>query len=232
MDSKVLIKIIETIDNPILLANIFIFIVLAFLFKKDLSTLFNKLFISNKKPLPKQHKISHLNNHDVFSALNRAVNEVRVMKFYTHGEYDEVKSRMCYDFTEQKAKYCIIRMREILETPNIDKMPLDKLRALVVTAQNQMHTNYINAIRNQWYSKGIPEDDVDYIVHLFEKFRYDVVNAFDHRITSTFGSGFNRTNFDIMLSIFDMWAMGVDLLPKDMNTTFESLNGRFKSINY
>ena len=35
-----------------------------------------------------------------------------------------------------------------------------------------------------------------------------------------------------MLSIFDMWAMGVDLLPKDMNTTFESLNGRFKSINY
>ncbi len=231
MDSKVLIKIIETIDNPIIIANIFVFIALVLLFKKDLSDLFKKLFISGKK-LPEVHKIAHLINHDVFSALNRATSQVRVMKFYTHAEYDEVKSRMCYDFTEQKAKYCTLRMKEILETPNIDKMPLDKLRALVTTAQNQMHTNYINAIRNQWYSKGIPEDDVDYIVHLFEKFRYDVVNSFDHRIAATFGSGFNRTNFDIMLSVFEMWAMGIDLLPKDMKTTFESLNGRFKSINY
>ena len=69
-------------------------------------------------------------------------------------------------------------------------------------------------------------------MHLFEKFRYDVVNSFDHRIAAAFGSGFNRTNFDIMLSVFEMWAMGIDLLPKDMKTTFESLNGTFKSINY
>ena len=202
MDSKVLIKIIETIDNPLLLANIFIFIALAFLFKKDLSTLFNKLFISNNK-LPKVHKVSHLINHDVFSALNRATSEVRVMKFYTHGEYDEVKSRMCYDFT-----------------------------ALITNSQNQMHTNYINAIRNEWFSKGIAEDDVEYIVHLFEKFRYDVVNSFDHRIAANFGSGFNRTNFDIMLEVFSMWAMGIDLLPRDMQITFENLNGRFKNIKY
>jgi len=231
MDSKVLIKIIETIENPVLLAGIFIFIILVIVFKKELSNLFNKLFINNNK-LKKQHKVSHLNNHDVFNALNRAINEVRVMKFYTHGEYDEVKSRMCYDFTKQKAKYCSIKMRDILETPNIDSMPLDKLRALITVSQNKMHTNYINAIRNEWYSKGIDEVDVDYIVHLFEKFRYDVVNSFDHRITSTFGSGFSRTNFDIMLAVFDMWAMGIDLLPRDMQTTFESLNGRFKNINY
>ena len=231
MDSKVLIKIIETIDNPILLANIFIFIALVFLFKKDLSNLFNKLFISGKK-LPKVHKVSHLINHDVFSALNRATSEVRVMKFYTHGKYDEVKSRMCYDFTKQKAKYCTLRMKEILETPNIDKMPVDKLRALITNSQNQMHTNYINAIRNEWFSKGIAEDDVEYIVHLFEKFRYDVVNSFDHRIAANFGSGFNRTNFDIMLEVFSMWAMGIDLLPRDMQITFENLNGRFKNIKY
>ena len=29
-----------------------------------------------------------------------------------------------------------------------------------------------------------------------------------------------------------MWAMGVDLLPKDMQTTFENLNGKFKDIKY
>jgi hypothetical protein len=29
-----------------------------------------------------------------------------------------------------------------------------------------------------------------------------------------------------------MFAMGIDLLPKDMQTTFEALNGKFKKINY
>jgi len=35
-----------------------------------------------------------------------------------------------------------------------------------------------------------------------------------------------------VLAIFDMWAMGIDLLPKDMQTTFENLNGTFKDIKY
>jgi hypothetical protein len=29
-----------------------------------------------------------------------------------------------------------------------------------------------------------------------------------------------------------MWAMGIDLLPRDMQTTFESLNGKFKNLKY
>jgi hypothetical protein len=29
-----------------------------------------------------------------------------------------------------------------------------------------------------------------------------------------------------------MFAMGIDLLPKDLKITFEALNGRFKEIHY
>jgi hypothetical protein len=29
-----------------------------------------------------------------------------------------------------------------------------------------------------------------------------------------------------------MWAFGIDMLPRDMQTTFETLNGRFKKIKY
>ena len=42
----------------------------------------------------------------------------------------------------------------------------------------------------------------------------------------------NETNeiitYDPSIDYFERY----DLLPKDMKTTFESLNGRFKSINY
>ena len=139
---------------------------------------------------------------------------------------------MCYDFAKEKAKHCSIKMNDILEFPNIDKIPTEELRSLITKSQNEMHANYIRAIRELWHSKGVPTEDVDYVVHLFEKFRYDVVNSFEHRITSVFGSGFHKNNFDIVLAVFDIWAMGIDLLPKDMKTTFENLNGKFKNISY
>ena len=95
-----------------------------------------------------------------------------------------------------------------------------------------MHVRYIKAIRENWDSRGIPKDDVDYIVHLFETFRYDVVNSFEHRINSIFSASYHKDNFDLMLAVFEMWAMGIDLLPRDMQTTFENLNGKFKNIDY
>jgi hypothetical protein len=95
-----------------------------------------------------------------------------------------------------------------------------------------MHENYIDDIRRIWITRKIDPNDVDYIIALFEKFRYDVVNSFEHRITGIFASHLYKTNFSLTLAVFEMWAMGIDLLPRDMQTTFENLNGKFKNIDY
>ena len=87
-------------------------------------------------------------------------------------------------------------------------------------------------IKADWLSKGIPQDDVDYVIVLFEKFRYDVIMSFENRINAIFGSTYHRDNFDRVLGVLEMWSMGIDLLPKDMLTTFETLNGRFTKIKY
>ena len=178
------------------------------------------------------NKISYLKDHDVFSTIKRTEYEVANMKFYTHKEYDRVKTRMCYDFTRYKAKYCTEFMSGLLDVSGIDTMPKNKLKALIIKTQLDMHIRYIKAIRDDWDSRGIPKEDVDYIVHLFETFRYDVVNSFEHRINSIFSASYHKNNFDLMLAIFEMWAMGIDLLPRDMQTTFENLNGKFKDIDY
>ena len=187
-------------------------------------TLFNK---KEKKRL-----IIDLENHDIFSTLVRVRNEVANLKFYTHGEYDKVKTRMCYDFTKHKSIKCSARMLEIIRTRNIDSMDRDELKRLILDEQNYMHMEYIKAIRIEWDLKGVEPKDVDYVIHLFEKFRYDVIVSFEHRINSIFGSSYNKDNFSIMLAVLEMWAMGIDLLPRDMSTTFESLNGKFKDIKY
>jgi len=184
------------------------------------------------KKKEKKRLIIDLENHDIFSTLVRVRNEVANLKFYTHGEYDKVKTRMCYDFTKHKSIKCSARMLEIIRTRNIDSMDRDELKRLILDEQNYMHMEYIKAIRIEWDLKGVEPKDVDYVIHLFEKFRYDVIVSFEHRINSIFGSSYNKDNFSIMLAVLEMWAMGIDLLPRDMSTTFESLNGKFKDIKY
>ena len=184
------------------------------------------------KKKEKKRLIIELENHDVFSTLDRVRNEVANLKFYTHGEYDKVKTRMCYDFTKHKSIKCSARMLEIVRTKDIDTMDRDKLKKFILLEQGDMHREYIKAIRIEWDLKGVSPQDVDYVIHLFEKFRYDVVVSFEHRINSIFGSTYNKDNFALMLAVLEMWAMGIDLLPRDMSTTFESLNGKFKDIKY
>jgi len=184
------------------------------------------------KKKEKNRLIIELENHDVFSTLDRVRNEVANLKFYTHGEYDKVKTRMCYDFTKHKSIKCSARMLEIVRTKDIDTMDRDKLKKFILIEQGDMHREYIKAIRIEWDLKGVSPQDVDYVIHLFEKFRYDVIVSFEHRINSIFGSTYNKDNFALMLAVLEMWAMGIDLLPRDMSTTFESLNGKFKDIKY
>lgn len=184
------------------------------------------------KKKEKKRLIIQLENHDVFSTLVRVRNEVANLKFYTHGEYDKIKTRMCYDFTKHKSIKCSARMLELIRTRGIDEMDRDELKKLILDEQNYMHREYIKSIRIEWDLKGVDPQDVDYVIHLFEKFRYDVIVSFEHRINSIFGSSYNKDNFSLMLAVLEMWAMGIDLLPRDMQTTFESLNGKFKDIKY
>ena len=192
-------------------------------------------FINSRKNKNKNIKVAlsiDLKNHDIFNTLKRTEYEVKSMKFYTDKKFDRVKTAMCYDFTKYKVKHCGLLMSEMIETNGIDSMNKDKLKAFIIENQMQMHTNYIRDIRRHWSDKNISEEDIDYVLRLFDSFRYDVIKSFDHRITSIFGASYYNTNFEILLAVFDMWAMGIDLLPRDMQTTFESLNGKFKNLKY
>ena len=199
--------------------------VVSYFYKKPISELLTK-FKSKK-----DRNIKDLINHDLFNTLQRVKLEVKNMRFYSHGKYDAVKTKMCYDFTNFKSEVCYQRFEELLEI-NLDIMNVDELKSLMLKEMNEMHVDYVEKITTHWLSKGLDVDDVDYIVELFERFRFDVVQSFANRIDAIFSASYHDTNFKRVLACFDMFAMGVDLLPKDMQTTFESLNGRFTILSY
>tara|TARA_B100000768_G_scaffold92158_1_gene86185 strand:+ start:635 stop:1327 length:693 start_codon:yes stop_codon:yes gene_type:complete len=228
---ELLVSVFSKIENQYLIATVFVVSLLFFILKKEIQAKFSDMFFKKKEEI-NIPKISDLDSHDIFSTFKRVTAEVGNMKFYTEQEYDSSKTRMCYDFTVQKSRYCELHMKEIIETKGLSEMSTDQLKQFVLNKQMEMHQDYVKEIKGIWLGKGLSTQDVDYVVALFEKFRFDVIRSFEHRIAAIFGSSFHPNNFERMLAIFDMWAMGIDLLPKDMNTTFEYLNGKFKDIDY
>ena len=227
---EVLSTLFYKLENQYLISIIIIITITSFVFKKDIQSKLN-LFIAKMRENSIKD-ITTLEDHDIFSTFSRVTGEVSNMRFYTKNEYDSTKSRMCYDFTVQKSISCQRLMKELILTEGISEMNTDKLKKLILSKQTQMHVDYVKEIRSLWLSKGIAPSSVDHVISLFEGFRFDVVQSFEHRISAIFGSSFHPNNFERVLAVFDMWAMGIDLLPKDMKTTFETLNGKFKDIDY
>ncbi len=225
-----LIEIIKKIDNPFYLVIMVLSGLSGVMFKSDILKSLKK--VMNKKRVSKEPKVNSLKNHDVFPTMVRVNNEVNNMKFFTDQKYDETKTRMCSDFTRHKTEQCKVRMLSMVNKINIDSMNKNALKSYIYHEQNYMHELYIKAIKADWHSKGIRTEDINYVVQLFEKFRYDVVVSFENRINSIFSNEAYNTNYKLLLAVFEMWAMGIDLLPRDMLTTFESLNGRFKNLKY
>jgi hypothetical protein len=227
MNTNVLTDILSKIEDPIVLSVILLLVVFLFLFKNEIAS---KLFAKRRK-IKVMRGIDDLRNHDVFTTLQRVGKEVDMLKFYTSGEYDSVKTKMCEDFTYIKAEVCSKYMAKFLDY-GIEDMDRDRLKKTILDLQHEMHTEYVEEIRRVWLARKIKAKDVDYVIELFEKFRYDVVKSFENRINSIFASANYNNNFALTLAVFEMWAMGIDLLPRDMETTFENLNGKFKDIKY
>ena len=217
---------VENSESGLISSLVILVLSFMWIFKKNIPSWVN-IFLSVKNKLT----IKSLEHHDVFNTCARVEKEVSFMKFYTHGEYDICKSKMCKDFVKYKIKVCSESFNNILKD-DIEKMDSDQFKMYIIEAQTQMHVKYIDAIVKEWREKGISEEDIKYVIELFEKFRYDVVKAFEYRINSIFSTTSHKNNTRRLLAIFEMWAFGIDMLPRDMQTTFETLNGRFKKIKY
>ena len=211
-----------------------VFAILAFILKDSIKEAFALIkwpsltFLKRKE---KEQDIRSLRAHDIFNTLQRVKQDVSHMKFYSHGAFDANKTKMCSDFVNFKCNVCTDKFLEFLEN-DFTKINSDELKQLVLREMWGMHTEYIEQIRVFWLQKGIGSEDVDYVIELFEKFRYDVVMSFQNRIDGIFASSYHKNNFEKILACYEMYAMGIDLLPKDMQTTFEALNGRFAKIEY
>ena len=204
-----------------------VLVVILYYFHKPITAWLTSLIKSKEKP----QDIKALKSHDLFSTLQRVKQEAMFLKFYSHGKYDETKSRMSADFVRFKCLVCYEKFEDFLDN-DFSKISNDELKQLMLSSMWTMHGEYVRQIKEHWLDKGIEKNNVDYVIELFERFRHDVVVSFQHRIDSIFSCEHYNNNFEKILATYNVFAMGIDLLPKDLQTTFENINGKFTSINY
>ncbi len=223
------IKLIQGLGlGPVLTSIIILLGLLYWKFKEPIDSVVKKII--NKKLGPDE-QITNLKSHDIFNTFNRVKQDIKVIRFYSDGEFDLSKTRMCQDFTNFKCDVCTVHFSKLIDETN-EKMNSDELKAKVLTALTTMHDEYIFATRNKWLDKGIPKNDVEYVIELFERFRNPVIQSFFRRTDAIFSSTYHYTNFDKLLACLDVFSVAVDLLPKDLQETFETVNGKFKDIKY
>ncbi len=204
-----------------------VLVVILYYFHKPITAWVTSLIKGKDKP----QEIKSLKSHDLFSTLQRVKQEAMFLKFYSHGIFDETKSRMCADFVKFKSDVCNEKFDEFLNH-DFTKLSSDELKQLTLSSLWNMHQIYVDKIRTNWLSKGIKKDDVDYVIQLFESFRYPVVIGFQHRVDAIFSCEHYDNHFKKILACYNIFSFGIDLLPKDLQDTFEAINGKFAKIKY
>ena len=208
---------------PYLLFIVIIFGILVYYFHKDISKLIGKKEV--------KEDIKALKSHDLFTTLDRVKNESSFLKFFSHGKFDETKTRMSADFVRFKCLVCYEKFSEFLDN-DLDNVNSSELKRLILSELWSMHNENIRQIKEHWIEKGIEKNDVDYVIELFERFRHDVVMSFQYRVDAIFSCEHYDNNFKKILASYSTFAFGIDLLPKDLQDTFETINGKFADIKY
>jgi hypothetical protein len=212
---------------PYLLFFAIIILGTMYFFRKPISTIITKISFKNSK----ENDIKDLKSHDLFNTLQRVKQEAMFIKFYSHGKFDATKSRMSSDFVRFKSDVCFKKFSEFLDN-DFKEVSSDELKSMILAALWDMHGEYVKQIKMHWIEKGIDKNDVDYVIELFETFRKDVVMSFQYRVEAIFSCTHYLTNFDKILASYSIFAFGIDLLPKDLQDTFENINGKFADIPY
>jgi hypothetical protein len=224
--------------SPWMIFSLVLLIVMAYIFKTPLSDKITKfrfkdlMFWKSVKEVKEVEDFLSLKNHDLFTTTQSIKEGMRFIKFYTNKELDNTKTQMCIDFTNFKCDEINTTFINFLDTPRLDTMSIDELKHLMFENIILCSRTYTQKTKQHWMDKGIPKDDVDYVIEIFDKYRHSIISAFTSRVNSIFSSSFHSTNFERVLGCFEVFTMSVDLLPRDMKSTFEDLNGKFKNIKY
>lgn len=219
----------ELINLIVGLPSIMVFsIVILWLFRKPISAKIKKITFSRKK---EPNNVKELKNHDVFNAIDQTRYDIKRIIFKTHGEIDKNKTRIFCDFMNFKLD-SISNNFDIFLDKIDNKTSKDLVKKMLLDMLSDTVEEYTQKTRKHFLDKKLSPEDCDYIINLFEEWRFDTIKSLVSRINNIFASDFHSNNFERLLASFEVSSMAIELITKDGVCSFNEMNGRFQKITY
>lgn len=177
-----------------------------------------------------------LTNHNIFTTIDDVRMDVKMVEFFLD---EDINVR---DVTKEKMFVCFMNNKlDSIKTETLrflgneeDLLNLTKteLSNKMLGLMNNIILDYSAVTKQDFLEKGVKNEDVVYIINLFEEWRFDTVKAMKIRIQSLFSSEFHTTNHSIVLGLLEVFSFSILLIPKDGIQSFKSFNGRFSKVNF
>ncbi len=112
------------------------------------------------------------------------------------------------------------------------EMTRQELKLLVNNCFNACNLTLENRLINRFQEKGLNKKDAEIIMQKFFIVRSEVMGKYNKRIDSIFACDFYRTNFDLVLAIYEVIAFEIEDIIEDGVRCFEEINGTFLELEY
>jgi hypothetical protein len=228
----VFLKILEKITEPIYLTIIAISSLFIFTFKSSIKKMIENFRINDvfkaEKKVSFKYKIEDLINHDVFSILEIRKKDISE-KFYTHDEFDEVKTKVFQDFVKLKMNSTIYNLERIIKEYS-NEMNEAELKTHIVSCFLDCNDDLGDRLRNHFKLKKISETKANILMTTFLEVRRETMEIYLEAIERVFASPFYETSFQKINAVLESVAFESKNMISTISKTFHTVNGIFKEI--
>ena len=138
---------------------------------------------------------------------------------------------MMHTLIQLKCKSMKSRFGALLLTDGIDSWEHLKLQHTFKTTLGNVVKEYNQAALLTYISWGISHEDAEFLIETYEDYRANMVEGFVDSIDSVLMNKDYVNNFDKVNTLMELCCLAIFVIPRDVQSSFESVNGRFAKYN-
>lgn len=212
-------------DNIFGVLALFIVGVIALVWNKWSSI--EKLF--RKKPQRKKVKlISTLINHSIFYKFGDIFREVKSMKFTTHGEFDEVKTKLLHKLIEIQLTTIENTLITFITDDRNQDLSENEMEAKVMSMNNNVLKAYNLKAKNIFINEyAILEKDADLMIDSYANFRAQFHRSFENQMAIITRNNDYEDNYIKASALLEVVSTSLYSIPAYGLMAMNEVNGTF-----
>ncbi len=175
--------------------------------------------------------ISELQAHRMFLVCREVIKKVEEIELTTHGEKDVVKTRLMKILINEKIDTITRSFLKLIQEDRIETFSSNFLKNKISKMLFDLINEYNKNCHDVYLSLGISAEHSKFLLQSYEEWRSDMVEGFTDSVDDICVNDDYSSNYDKLSAIFELVAISMHLIPKDVKGALNQVNGLFTEYN-